>query len=387
MNAPLTGTGDATELEVPNISSTQSEVPELTPWTLLLLSLERLSSVPRCRQVIGFGQLCGWCQSKLQNKCKDKIWASQIYIFRHSVYGQWPASGEIDVMEMRGNRNLFAEGIYNVGSEQAASTLHFGPSTSVKNHWPMTHFSKNQQPGFNENFHLYKVSWSPTQLIFYVDNVVMATVNAGSGFWNYGGFGSSGLPNPWAGATVMAPFDQEFFIIMNLAIGGTNFFDDSFTNRYTPKPWWDKLQMFLADDLQSFKQVEHVALCCQRLLERSRWMGADMESLQRRRAYASRLRSRLGFVKYLLVIKTEAEKLPTGRRSVLEKHFVSSRHPRFIMNAVFGKSKIAPFIETANAQFFSASSKFNVLSSNVCYTFYLDRFRRLFNTTVERKNC
>lgn len=84
---------------------------------------------------------------------------------------------------------------------------------------------------------MYKLTWSPTQLRFLVDNELVGTADAGEGFWKYGGFESSGYPNPWAGGTIMAPFDQEFFLIMNLAVGGTNFFDDSFVNRDNPKPW------------------------------------------------------------------------------------------------------------------------------------------------------
>lgn len=32
---------------------------------------------------------------------------------------------------------------------------------------------------------------------------------------------SSSYDNPWAGARGPAPFDQRFFLIMNLAVGGT----------------------------------------------------------------------------------------------------------------------------------------------------------------------
>lgn len=35
----------------------------------------------------------------------------------------------------------------------------------------------------------------------------------------------------------MAPFDQPFFIILNLAVGGVNYFADSFVNQPHPKPW------------------------------------------------------------------------------------------------------------------------------------------------------
>lgn len=39
-----------------------------------------------------------------------------------SVYGGWPQSGEIDITEIRGNRQLY-NGNVNVGVEQAGSTM------------------------------------------------------------------------------------------------------------------------------------------------------------------------------------------------------------------------------------------------------------------------
>ncbi|CRK99328.1 CLUMA_CG012566, isoform A [Clunio marinus] len=179
----------------------------------------------------------------------DWLWPALWMMPKESVYGGWPRSGEIDVMEMRGNRALFAD--YgqggHVGNEQASCTIHFGPSVTVKNHWPKAHFAKNQNVGWNENFHLYRVTWSPTQIRFLIDWDLVGTIEPSEGFWKYGNFESSGLSNPWSGGTNMAPFDQEFFIIINLAVGGTNFFDDSFVNRDYPKPWLNSSPRAAAD--------------------------------------------------------------------------------------------------------------------------------------------
>lgn len=41
---------------------------------------------------------------------------------KYSVYGGWPMSGEIDLMELRGNRNLMS-GATNIGVEQTGSTM------------------------------------------------------------------------------------------------------------------------------------------------------------------------------------------------------------------------------------------------------------------------
>lgn len=41
---------------------------------------------------------------------------------QESAYGEWPASGEIDIMESRGNRNMFINGV-NIGVEQVGEDL------------------------------------------------------------------------------------------------------------------------------------------------------------------------------------------------------------------------------------------------------------------------
>ncbi|RKO86347.1 concanavalin A-like lectin/glucanase domain-containing protein, partial [Blyttiomyces helicus] len=56
----------------------------------------------------------------------DWIWPAIWLLPRHGAYGPWPASGEIDIMESRGNLNYPAE--YGGGVNTMGSTLHWGPS-------------------------------------------------------------------------------------------------------------------------------------------------------------------------------------------------------------------------------------------------------------------
>ncbi len=59
-----------------------------------------------------------------------------------------------------------------------------------------------------------------------------ASVDTTEGFWAKGNF--TGF-NPWASGAVNAPFDQRFYLIMNLAVGGTNgYFADGLGDG---KPW------------------------------------------------------------------------------------------------------------------------------------------------------
>jgi beta-glucanase (GH16 family) len=108
----------------------------------------------------------------------DWLWPALWLMPKKSVYGNWPRSGEIDLTEVRGNLKLMAPWGVNVGVEQTASTLHFGPSPSV-NGFMTANYNKNFVPGLNNDFRLYRLRWTSSQIIFYVDNVVYATVDAG----------------------------------------------------------------------------------------------------------------------------------------------------------------------------------------------------------------
>ena len=55
----------------------------------------------------------------------DWIWPAIWLLPLREVYGQWPASGEIDIMESRGNRKLTMDGV-NIGVEQFGATLQYG---------------------------------------------------------------------------------------------------------------------------------------------------------------------------------------------------------------------------------------------------------------------
>lgn len=51
----------------------------------------------------------------------DWIWPAIWMLPKNAEYGNWPASGEIDIVESRGNPNC-PNGVHSFGS-----TLHWGP--------------------------------------------------------------------------------------------------------------------------------------------------------------------------------------------------------------------------------------------------------------------
>ena len=135
------------------------------------------------------------------------IWPALWMLPQDSKYGGWAASGEIDVVEARGQEPT-----------KVLGTIHFG------GRWPInTEASKDYvlpKKGSIADFHVYAVEWEPGEIRWYVDGERFSTQ---SFWWSTskadGGKGAKPAKeadlNPWP-----APFDQPFYIVMNVAVGG-----------------------------------------------------------------------------------------------------------------------------------------------------------------------
>ncbi|AGF58045.1 beta-glucanase (GH16 family) [Clostridium saccharoperbutylacetonicum] len=115
----------------------------------------------------------------------------------NNIYGRWAAGGEIDIMEAKGRV------LNNVWG-----TIHFGKE------WP-----NNTSSGSHYTFpagkditgkHIYSVEWDPGEIRWYVDGELYYTAN------NWFSQGAN-EPAPYA---YPAPFDRNFHIILNMAVGG-----------------------------------------------------------------------------------------------------------------------------------------------------------------------
>ena len=106
----------------------------------------------------------------------------------------WPACGEIDVMEWRGGFN-------GVATSDANTVGHALHSSSRNGSSPVEPPSRSAVVNPSSAFHTYAVVWTANNLVFSVDGVDKAT-----------------LTPPTADA---AAFQKEFFLILNLAMGGS----------------------------------------------------------------------------------------------------------------------------------------------------------------------
>ena len=144
------------------------------------------------------------------------------------VYGEWPKSGEIDILEAVNLKTVNADG---VAEANVHGTLHYGRS------WPNNESSgkayllpDNLNPA--DDFHTYAIEWQEGEVRWYVDGYLYQTQRASKlrynadgvpvGLSHRGWFAeyydivSGELENQWNAA----PFDQRFHLLLNLAVGG-----------------------------------------------------------------------------------------------------------------------------------------------------------------------
>ncbi len=109
-------------------------------------------------------------------------------------YGQWPKCGEIDIMEVLGS-----------SVDTAYGTVHYGEPHAEQQGTVVL-----ENGTFADDFHEFSVEWEPGEMRFYIDGEHYHTVND----WFTAVNGEDEKPYP-------APFNQPFFVQMNLAVGGT----------------------------------------------------------------------------------------------------------------------------------------------------------------------
>jgi beta-glucanase (GH16 family) len=136
-----------------------------------------------------------WMYGRIEIRAKlpntQGIWPAFWMLPSGITYGTWPAGGEIDIMEM-------------VGREPGRlyGTLHYGtPHT-------FTSGTVDLPAGetFADDFHVFAVEWERDEFRWYLDDRLYYTKN--DWFTSY-----KNSPYP-------APFDQKFYLLINMAIGG-----------------------------------------------------------------------------------------------------------------------------------------------------------------------
>jgi beta-glucanase (GH16 family) len=148
-----------------------------------------------------------------------------------SVYGVWPRSGEIDIAESRGNSG---DTYHTGGRDSIISALHWGPVPEVDGFYKTSGAHAVRRTDYSEQFHTYGVEWNEHYIFTYIDSrllqVIFVNFDKKKNMWERGGFGEnivnhSALFDPWSQTgRHNTPFDENFYLILNVAVGGTNGF-------------------------------------------------------------------------------------------------------------------------------------------------------------------
>jgi beta-glucanase (GH16 family) len=119
------------------------------------------------------------------------MWPAVWMLPADNEYGEWAASGEIDIMELVGHEPATVHG-----------TLHYGGT------WPDNTYSGSSytlpSSDFSQDFHVFALEWAPGEFRWYVDGFRYRTQSQ----WH-----TQGHDFP-------APFDKRFHLLINLAVGG-----------------------------------------------------------------------------------------------------------------------------------------------------------------------
>ena len=136
-----------------------------------------------------------WKYGKFETRAKlpagQGVWSAIWMLPTDEKYGTWASSGEIDIMEFKGQEPDVVWG-----------TLHYGSQWPGNKHTGNTY--KLDKGNFTDDFHIFTLEWEEGAIRWYVDGRLTQTQTN----WD-----SDGGKFP-------APFDQEFHILLNLAIGG-----------------------------------------------------------------------------------------------------------------------------------------------------------------------
>lgn len=132
----------------------------------------------------------GRVEARIKIPRTQAIWPAFWMLAANFQQVPWPNSGEIDIME-------------NVGYEPEAvhGTIHgpgYSGASGIGNSYRMDDLS-----AFADDFHTYAIDWDPYVIRWYVDGELFSTISMN----DVGGY-------EWV-------YDHDFFIIMNVAVGGS----------------------------------------------------------------------------------------------------------------------------------------------------------------------
>ncbi len=135
-----------------------------------------------------FSQTYGRFEARLKTPYGPGIWPAFWMLGANVNEVGWPQCGEIDIMEMRGQQPNVIHG-----------TIH-GPGYNAGNAITSSYGLQNSR--FDLDYHVFAVEWSEGKIDFYCDDFLFKRIT------------KADVPGEWV-------YDHDFFLLLNVAVGGT----------------------------------------------------------------------------------------------------------------------------------------------------------------------
>ena len=142
-----------------------------------------------------------------------------------------PAAAISSLAHGTGVGKLFTRDIQLVDS---ATDRHLGPSHETDAYWKTTAVRVKRRGDFADSFHTFGLEWTEKYMYTYYDSrltqVLYTDFWANNPLWSRGSFAEKSenntlFTNPWNTSTSQtgnAPFDQKFYMVLNVAVGARN---------------------------------------------------------------------------------------------------------------------------------------------------------------------
>ncbi|MGJ8558974.1 MAG: glycoside hydrolase family 16 protein [Litorimonas sp.] len=161
--------------------------------------------------------LASWRYGRIEGRMKlptgQGAWPAFWMMPQFYVHGGWPLSGEIDIMEaVNLGASCFDCDDGDV-ENRSSGAIHFGKrppnNTHISQRRPLTSVARQDDLPRNQ-FHTFAVEWGEGRMDWFVDGERFWTAKADD--WFTDAVRKPDNPN--------APFDEEFYVMLNFAVGG-----------------------------------------------------------------------------------------------------------------------------------------------------------------------
>lgn len=156
--------------------------------------------------------LANWRYGRVEFRAKlpegQGTWPAVWMLGGSGVYGDtWPLLGEIDIMEAVNLGARCDDCTGSDGENRTSSALHYGNNyPDNRSTMDRTNLADNENPA--DAYHVWAVEWGEGQIKWFLDGNLYSTKTNDQWF-------TAAAPE-----NENAPFDESFYLIINLAIGG-----------------------------------------------------------------------------------------------------------------------------------------------------------------------